>query len=1342
MAATLTSPIINATTVTTAATIMGSALIYIQLEINTTGPVPNDQDILSAAKSLPNPLVLSNMNNLTQPQKIQEITVANMSNNSFVINFGFQIYNMTMSKDVDLRNETHDLIQECVNKLLNAILTDPSAPPAVFPPTNFTDTTNETIARVDYKVQKGNPDSPSSFLSDILKLCAPSTTNSTMAATLTSPIINATSVTTAATTMGSALIYIQLEINTTGPVPNDQDILSIAKSLPNPLVLSNMNNLTQPQKIQEITVANMSNNSFVINFGFQIYNMTMSKDVDLRNETHDLIQECVNKLLNAILTDPSALPAVFPSANFTDTTNETIARVDYKVQKGNPDSPSSFLSDILKLCAPSTTNSTMAATLTSPIINATTVTTAATIMGSALIYIQLEINTTGPVPNDQDILSAAKSLPNPLVLSNMNNLTQPQKIQEITVANMSNNSFVINFGFQIYNMTMSKDVDLRNETHDLIQECVNKLLNAILTDPSAPPAVFPPTNFTDTTNDTIARVDYKVQKGNPDSPSSFLSNILKLCAPSTTNSTMAATLTSPIINATSVTTAATTMGSALIYIQLEINTTGPVPNDQDILSIAKSLPNPLVLSNMNNLTQPQKIQEITVANMSNNSFVINFGFQIYNMTMSKDVDLRNETHDLIQECVNKLLNAILTDPSVPPVVFPPTNFTDTTNDAIARVDYKVQKGNPDSPSSFLSDILKLCAPSTTNSTMAATLTSPIINATTVTTAATTMGSALIYIQLEINTTGPVPNDQDILSIAKSLPNPLVLSNMNNLTQPQKIQEITVANTSNNSFVINFGFQIYNMTMSKDVDLRNETHDLIQECVNKLLNAILTDPSAPPAVFPPANFTDTTNDTIARVDYKVQKGNPDSPSSFLSNILKLCAPSTTNSTMAATLTSPIINATTVTTAATTMGSALIYIQLEINTTGPVPNDQDILSTAKSLPNPLVLSNMNNLTQPQKIQEITVANTSNNSFVINFGFQIYNMTMSKDVDLRNETHDLIQECVNKLLNAILTDPSAPPAVFPPTNFTDTTNETIARVDYKVQKGNPDSPSSFLSDILKLCGPSMTNSTLTTTLPNPTTTMTIVSRPMTNFTTATTTLGSALIFIRLVFITQSLAPSQSAILTIVDKFLSPRLKFASKSPRDPVSIQNAVFEPISSNSFGINFEFKIPQVNMSENYTLRNDTYDEIQTSLDNLLNAILKNPTASHVNFPRALYTSLQNESLILVDFKYVFREGDINNPSSFLAEILKASGLADNNAAITIYPPDQTESLLLTSPGANITPVGGGFPAWALAIIIPCAIFIIPAMILLCCLLGGCCAALQRYWRRRRFSTLQYILHNN
>nr|XP_023684931.1 uncharacterized protein LOC111852846 [Paramormyrops kingsleyae] len=305
-------------------------------------------------------------------------------------------------------------------------------------------------------------------------------------------------------------------------------------------------------------------------------------------------------------------------------------------------------------------------------------------------------------------------------------------------------------------------------------------------------------------------------------------------------------------------------------------------------------------------------------------------------------------------------------------------------------------------------------------------------------------------------------------------------------------------------------------------------------------------------------------------------------------------------MTTTLPRTIMTVTSVTTAATTMGSALINIQMKINTTGRVPNDQDILSAVKSLPNPLLSTNMITLTQPQNIQDITVANTSNNSFVINFGFKVNNVNMSKDAQLRNETHDLIQDCVNKLLNTILTDQSAPPAVFPPANFTDTENQIIARVDYNVQKGNTASPSLFLSDILKLSAPaavppSTTSGTMTTTLPSPTNRRTI--------TTDKTIVGSALIFIKLVFNINNTALSQSEILSLINEFLSPELKFPSKSLTDPVSIQNAVFESISRNSFAIKFEFKIPQVNMSGNYTLRNDTYDEIQTSLDKLVRILI-------------------------------------------------------------------------------------------------------------------------------------------
>ncbi|KAJ8335948.1 hypothetical protein SKAU_G00392900 [Synaphobranchus kaupii] len=100
-------------------------------------------------------------------------------------------------------------------------------------------------------------------------------------------------------------------------------------------------------------------------------------------------------------------------------------------------------------------------------------------------------------------------------------------------------------------------------------------------------------------------------------------------------------------------------------------------------------------------------------------------------------------------------------------------------------------------------------------------------------------------------------------------------------------------------------------------------------------------------------------------------------------------------------------------------------------------------------------------------------------------------------------------------------------------------------------------------------------------------------------------------------------------------------------------------------------------------------------------------------------------------EYVFREGDIKQPSNFLSAILKASGLAP-----TVAPTTTTTSspvlLLITTSGVS------RFPGWALAIIIPCgiAIILLPFWIFLCCQLCGCFAAIKKLWCRRRAYHLQ------
>ncbi|KAI1887726.1 hypothetical protein AGOR_G00193300 [Albula goreensis] len=170
-------------------------------------------------------------------------------------------------------------------------------------------------------------------------------------------------------------------------------------------------------------------------------------------------------------------------------------------------------------------------------------------------------------------------------------------------------------------------------------------------------------------------------------------------------------------------------------------------------------------------------------------------------------------------------------------------------------------------------------------------------------------------------------------------------------------------------------------------------------------------------------------------------------------------------------------------------------------------------------------------------------------------------------------------------------------------------------------------------------------------------------------------------------------------------------------------------------MNLTYKISDVPMNEKFNLRNETQQLIQGSVNNLLNGILNQPNGNTFTFPQASYENMPQE--IHANVEYVFREGDINQPSSFLSAILVASGLAT-----TAAPPTTTNPVLLLVTGSVLD---GSFPGWALAIIIPCGIvlILIPFWILLCCLLCGCCAAIKRRLRRRRtYNVQQYRIHPN
>nr|XP_015195329.1 PREDICTED: uncharacterized protein LOC107076293 [Lepisosteus oculatus] len=181
--------------------------------------------------------------------------------------------------------------------------------------------------------------------------------------------------------------------------------------------------------------------------------------------------------------------------------------------------------------------------------------------------------------------------------------------------------------------------------------------------------------------------------------------------------------------------------------------------------------------------------------------------------------------------------------------------------------------------------------------------------------------------------------------------------------------------------------------------------------------------------------------------------------------------------------------------------------------------------------------------------------------------------------------------------------------------------------------------------------------------------------------------------------------------------------------VSVRNISYERMSEYSFAIILGFNLSSLPVTESFEFTNGTYTEIESAVNSLLSQILGKPDSSVFTFPPTKFTNMS--SVIYANVMYRFEEGDIKIPSNFLAEILKISG------DLTTTGAPSTSVLLISL--ASTTASKGGFPGWALAIIIPCgiAILLLPLWILLCCLQCRCCAACRRRWRRRQSYQVQY-----
>ncbi|XP_061100259.1 uncharacterized protein LOC133130052 [Conger conger] len=658
------------------------------------------------------------------------------------------------------------------------------------------------------------------------------------------------------------------------------------------------------------------------------------------------------------------------------------------------------------------------------------------------------------------------------------------------------------------------------------------------------------------------------------------------------------------------------------------------------------------------------------------------------VSFPQNVSLRSETQQRIQGSVNTLMNGLLNQPNESPFTFPQANYTHQPNEIEASVEYVYQEADISKPSDFLSAILGINGPTTTTAP-------PVTIVPPVTTVPiTTVGPVFIFPRLVFHTNNTVPTESEVLSRG----NPFLNGDEIRLNNTVRVQNLTYERLSDNSFALQLAYKMNDVSFPQNVSLRSETQQRIQGSVNTLMNGLLNQPNESPFTFPQANYTHQPNEIEASVEYVYQEADISKPSDFLSAILGINGPTTTTA-------PPVTIVPPVTTVPiTTVGPVFIFPRLVFHTTNTVPTESEVLSRG----NPFLNGDEIRLNNTVRVQNLTYERLSDNSFALQLAYKMNDVSFPQNVSLRSETQQRIQGSVNTLMNGLLNQPNESPFTFPQANYTHQPNEIEASVEYVYQEADISKPSDFLSAILGINGPVTTTAPPVTTAPN-------------------TVVGTVFIFFQFVFHTLLRAPDESEVLSKVIAFLNRR---ASKL--NPVSIDELTYQRLTPNSFALRLSYKIDNVTFPEKFELRQETQQRIQESANSLLNGLLGSPGAEPFTFPNGNYTHMDNE--IHANVTYVYREGDIQQPSPFLSAVLQVSGL------VTTAAPTTTSSspvLLL------ITSTAGRFPGWALAIIIPIGVVLIllPFWILLCCLLCGCCAAIKRRWRRRQaYHLQQYVVH--
>ncbi|XP_045076270.1 uncharacterized protein LOC121561107 [Coregonus clupeaformis] len=343
--------------------------------------------------------------------------------------------------------------------------------------------------------------------------------------------------------------------------------------------------------------------------------------------------------------------------------------------------------------------------------------------------------------------------------------------------------------------------------------------------------------------------------------------------------------------------------------------------------------------------------------------------------------------------------------------------------------------------------------------------------------------------------------------------------------------------------------------------------------------------------------------------------------------------TAASTSTTTIVLPTLTTTTATFTSTSMasvtsttrfGTVMFFVRLMFQLNTPVPTKDDVLGVVDKQ----LYLQFNNQTNTQTtFQNGTYIKLTDTSFAVDLGFKITNVTMesqSNSLTLTNETYSQIEDSINSLLHDILCKPDGKQFDFPKPNFTTVGTQIRADVMYVYKKEDINLPSAFLEEVFKVS------------------------------VTSTTRFGTVMFFVRLMFQLNTPVPTKDDVLGVVDKQLY--LQFNNQT-NTQTTFQNGTYIKLTDTSFAVDLGFKITNVTMesqSNSLTLTNETYSQIEDSINSLLHDILCKPDGKQFDFPKPNFTTVGTQ--IRADVMYVYKKEDINLPSAFLEEVFKVSGM--------------------------------------------------------------------------------------